>query len=150
MFFAYYTSNKKEMQMTKRGFTIIELMVVITILGIIFGMSIPIFNNRQAKFNANYSNIVDKLNMARQRAISTGENIMVAINDTSIATGTSDPLIFYHGIEIENAGTIPDTVFFQPDGSPDNLTSSVGEIIVSGLGYTRYIYITASGYIISE
>jgi len=138
------------MKMQKRGFTIIELMVVIVILGIVFGMSIPIFNNKQAKFNSNYSNFIDLLNVARQTAISTGENISVSIIDTGLIIGGKEPLYFYHGITVANASTIPDTIYFLPNGSPDVISSSMGDILISGFGYSRHIYVAASGYIISE
>ena len=51
--------------MNKKGFTLVELLVTIAILGIISGLSIPVIRNiNQQRINKRYSTYLDSLSYA--------------------------------------------------------------------------------------
>lgn len=59
---------------TARGFTLVEMSVVILILGLIVGFSIPAFVklNRTVQLKGTVQNLANQLQLARQTAIATG------------------------------------------------------------------------------
>jgi prepilin-type N-terminal cleavage/methylation domain-containing protein len=98
------------------GFTLIEIAVVILILGLLFGFSIPTFAAfRQSQMlEAATQNLVGQLRLGRQKAIglqheqkltfSVGTNRYV-VND--LATGeTFGPFQFPNGVVLEDASIV--------------------------------------------
>ncbi|MDD5275586.1 MAG: GspH/FimT family pseudopilin [Methylovulum sp.] len=62
------------------GFTLVELLVTIAIIGITLGLAVPSFNTfiSNTRMVSATNNLVDALNIARSKAISTHFNTVVA------------------------------------------------------------------------
>lgn len=130
----------------KKGFTIIEMLVVIVIIGVILGIAIPSFNNRSAKYNTNYRNLIDELNVAKQKAITTGNPI-----GFNIITGgfvcDNDTFDFYEGISLTSTDvSASDTLFFLGNG----MTNKSATIAISGLGYADTVLVTITGFVLAQ
>ncbi len=139
----------------RKGFTLIELMVVIVVIGVIAAFAIPGMNTSGKKFSTNYRNIADNINLARQKAIatnaavtinfvSTETSLMIIENDGSI----DDTFNFYSGIKLKakSSGSGITSLDFNPGGTPSN----DAVIEVNGFGKIDTIIVTLSGYILSR
>ncbi len=134
------------MRKQKRGFTIIELLTVIVIIGIILGMSIPAFNKRGAKYRSNRQNLIDELNVTKQKAVTTGSPVgFLLINDGFVAD--NDTFTLYEGISITSSDvSSTDTLYFFGNGT----TSSSAIMEISGYGYSDTVVVTLTGYILAQ
>ncbi len=59
---------------SQRGFSLIELMIVLTVLGLLLGFSIPSFHRLSSSYQlqAAAENIAGQIRLAREKAIATG------------------------------------------------------------------------------
>lgn len=77
-----------EPRKTNRAFTLVELIVVLAIVGIVFGMSFPFFARfaKGSKLTNAATNISTVLRTARSYAISKRKNYLVIINDQATSS----------------------------------------------------------------
>jgi type IV fimbrial biogenesis protein FimT len=76
---------------SERGFTLIELMVTITILAIVLGIAVPSFNNATlgSKLGSYANNLVASVNLARSEAIKRNTVLTLCVSaDGSNCTTT--------------------------------------------------------------
>lgn len=108
-----------------RGFTLIELMVTITVLAVLTVMAIPAFGNLAEKQNLNKSTqaLVNQLNNARSKAVLERKNITVNLNPTSaqktVGDGNGDsstPLIWISQGNAILKSSSPTEITFQLSG----------------------------------
>jgi prepilin-type N-terminal cleavage/methylation domain-containing protein len=144
------------------GFTLIEIAVVILILGLIFGFSIPTFRSyRQSQMlEAATQNLVGQLRLGRQKAISmqheqrltfsVGAN-RYAVMDLSTGQ-SSGPYSFPNGVVLEDAsivvgGVTGSTITALTDGR----YSGSGEFILrDSKGVRDTVSVQASGLALSR
>jgi type IV fimbrial biogenesis protein FimT len=76
---------------TARGFTLVELMIALTILGILIGMVAPSFNNAVlgGKLSAFSSSLVASTQLARSEAIKRNENVRICASSNGTSCGSS-------------------------------------------------------------
>jgi len=74
-----------------RGFTLVELMISLTILAILLGMAVPSFNNAVlgGKLSAFSSNLVASTQLARSEAIKRNEIVQVCASSNGTSCGVS-------------------------------------------------------------
>ncbi len=131
----------------KKGFSIIELLTVIVIIGIIVGMSIPYVNSKQAAFKSDYKNIVDVLNTSRQISITKNDTITVFLDSNKIYNNNgTDTLKFNKNIYLTIPGSTGDSLMFYPNGSVNNSFT----LVLHGVSRTDTIVVTLTGYVIHK
>ncbi len=77
--------------MGRRGFTLVELMVVVVVAGLLFGLSLPSFLSytRSLKEHGAREQLVQELRMARQTAVTAHSQIIIAFpGSTNVTTYT--------------------------------------------------------------
>jgi type IV fimbrial biogenesis protein FimT len=74
-----------------RGFTLIELMIAVTILAILLGMAVPSFNNAVlgGKLSAFSSDLVASTQIARSEAIKRNQVVQVCASSNGTTCGSS-------------------------------------------------------------
>jgi prepilin-type N-terminal cleavage/methylation domain-containing protein len=144
------------------GFTLIEIAVVILILGLLFGFSIPSFQSyRQSQMlEAATQNLVGQLRLGRQKAISMQHEQKLAFSVgtnrytvTDLSTGqTAGPFRFPTGVVLEDAsivvaGVTGSTITALTDGR----YSGSGEFILrDAKGVRDTVSVQASGLALSR
>lgn len=144
--------NKKMTRMKQQGFTLIELVVVITILGILAGIALPKFAAMQTHAR------IAKLNGAlgaMKGASAMAHGLLIAKGFPADYTGTPVPNILIEGTTAVYVNGYPnDNVIAELSGitSPDyviNASTNGQEIIQTDSGHPncRVIYVNAlAGY----
>jgi len=112
-----------------KGFTFIELLIIIIIIGILVGISLPQFRNNvnRLQLNSFSRELQSFMNYLHERAVVEGEVIYLAFDMDNNeywaqVKGKSQRLKTYHfpeGIKIE---TEENQINFYPDGSIDKTT----------------------------
>ena len=74
-----------------RGFTLIELMITITILAVLLGMAVPSFNNAVlgGKLSAFSSNLVASTQLARSEAVKRNQTVRMCASSNGTSCGVS-------------------------------------------------------------
>ena len=87
----------------RQGFTIVELIVVIAIVGMVLAIAIPYFGAamRRSRVTAEARQILVPLLKARLEAIKRGNNVLVEISTNSIKTSYRQALVF---VDTSNSG----------------------------------------------
>ena len=65
-----------------KGFTLIELMVTIAVLGIVAGMAAPSFGNiiKNQRFKSDTSDLINKIKQARTYAVLNHQDVTLKLN----------------------------------------------------------------------
>lgn len=107
---------------SQRGFSLIELMIVLTVLGLLLGFSIPSFHRLSSSYQlqATAENIAGQLRLAREKAIATGVQQPVHFGGTDYwtapASGVGGMWHLPRGIQYDWCGGTHDEYVFQTDG----------------------------------
>lgn len=128
-------------------------MVVIVIIGMVLAFSMPMFNSGQAKYNNTVNNIIDRMNVARQGAITQNQVALFYINADSFTLGSQcynfDKNIEVEGVKVlDGIGTVvsyENPIQFNPGG-----TSDFAILTITGYNRTTNIIIAPSGYILKS
>jgi type IV fimbrial biogenesis protein FimT len=141
----------------KRGITLVELMTIVSIIGIVTTMAIPQFGStvNRLKFRTSARNILSKLRLARSTAITNKQPFGVAFNeDTRTMTlflDIQNPSAFQFetGDSVISVDTLPDdfayiypvfggnAVVYRPNGSA-SATGTVQFVAYCGGDYINY------------
>lgn len=134
----------------KKGFTLIETLVVITIIGMIIGFALPRINSRQAKYNNTVNNIIDQLNMARQEASTKNIITQFFLSTDSFKYGNTvyrfpDKIFVYDYIN-DGVFTFASPIQFLPGGRADGVFAI---LVVDSIKLKEsLIYVFPSGYVL--
>jgi len=81
------TVKQPTCQQASRGFTIIELMIVVTLTAVLLAIAVPNFRDaiKKNQVTSNANGLVAALQRARSEAITRREEITVCAGDTSVA-----------------------------------------------------------------
>lgn len=129
----------------KAGFTLVELMIVIAIIAVISGVSVPAVNSMQGRhrFSGALRDVLLTLRQARLVAVEENETVMFTVD---VATGT------YQAFVDDGGGDATDTFgpFFNfPDGLPDAARNGLlnpGERIINEGSVPEGVSITATNF----
>ena len=77
-------------RLNERGFSLIELMVAITVLGLMIGFSIPSYQSYALtqKLRGTSENLVQTIQLQRSRAMATGQSVTLNFNTAAPAGWT--------------------------------------------------------------
>lgn len=119
----------------RRGFTLVELIVVVAILGILSSIGIPLYrdhieNSKNAVVAANAKVVASYINSVLIRC-STGEKVITIQSDTGVSQGTIDCQAAGHHANISPMLTIFAN-HFSPILGKNPYNKSLPAIIVSG------------------
>lgn len=78
--------------MTSRGFTLIELMITITILAILLGVGVPSFLDASlsSRLSSIANDLVASVQLARSEAIKRNSNVTVCVSSNGTDCGSGD------------------------------------------------------------
>jgi|WetSurMetagenome_2_1015567.scaffolds.fasta_scaffold931889_2 prepilin-type N-terminal cleavage/methylation domain-containing protein len=106
----------------ERGFSLVELAIVLVVMGLLFGFSIPSFQRLSSTYQLRGAteNIAGQLRLAREKAIATGVDQPIHIPSSTVyhihyASGVSTAWTLPNGITFTNP-TIGDWYYMAPDG----------------------------------
>lgn len=133
---------------SEQGFSLVELMIVITIFGMLVGLSVPNYRRyiqTQAMRGA-AENLVQTIHLQRARAMSTGQNVVVNFNTaaptgwTCMSEGFSYKAKLPNGVQYESVN--PTTLTLSRDG---RVNTSGTVVFVNRLGNRDTVSIQISG-----
>jgi len=139
-----------------RGFSAIELLTVIAVLGILVAMALPSFNNTIRRFRVNSASteITNVLQFARSQAIATRKQVNVAQTTNPDSSCTSADTTDWHcGIDVYvDAGTTIKTIP-SSDFKNVNVRINTGVISYNPLGFSTltngfaptYVWLSSDG-----
>jgi prepilin-type N-terminal cleavage/methylation domain-containing protein len=138
----------------ERGFSLIELMIVLVVLGLIIGYSIPTYNRYSTTLQLRGAgeNISGQLRLAREKAIATGAVQPVNFRSGSLgsgyrttpATGVGGAWFLPHGVTYAWETGADSTYVFQRDGRCDR---SGLIILQDGFGHRDTVSVQLSGFV---
>jgi uncharacterized protein (TIGR02596 family) len=115
----------------ERGFTLVELLVVMAVIGLVMGMAVPVMNamNKGSKLTASADSL--KFNLSEYRALAIAENIPVEVRffkSSDAGTAGERRVIGYQAgrYEIITGSSGSNSVFeFKPAGDAIRLSEGV-------------------------
>jgi prepilin-type N-terminal cleavage/methylation domain-containing protein len=139
----------------ERGFSLVELMIVLVVLGLIIGYSIPSFQRFSAtlQLRGASENIAGQLRLAREKAIATGVVQPVSFRygylgqsdyRTAPATGVGGSWRLPRGVTYAWGSGVESTFVFQRDGRCDRS----GLIVLQNVyGHRDTVSVLLSGFV---
>lgn len=139
----------------ERGFSLIELMIVLVVLGLIIGYSIPSFQRFSSTLQLRGAgeNVAGQLRLAREKAIATGVVQPVSFRygylgesdyRTTPATGVGGSWRLPRGVTYAWGSTAESTFVFQKDGRCDRS----GLIVLQNkYGHRDTVSVLLSGFV---
>ena len=140
---------------TERGFSLLELLVALTVFGILVGMSVPSFQRYSLtqRLHGTGENLVQTIQLQRSRAMATGNDVIINFNTTApagwtvISAGRSNRMDLPNGVTYVSAipasltlgrngrvNTSGEVVLKNDSAVPDSVTVSIQ---LSGLALVR-------------
>lgn len=103
----------------KNGFTMIELLIGITIMGILLALAIPSFSDLIARrrLDGIATELSTDLQYARTQSISTNANVSLVASATGYVIGTAKTITLDTrcSLSVVSPATLPITVTFEPN-----------------------------------
>ncbi len=129
----------------RRGFTLIELMVTIAVLGVIATMAAPSFSSMLAKqnLNADSRNLINTLNNAKTQAVLLRTTTTVHLN----TSGSNTNISYYWNPSKNNTLTSPsglNTVVFRNDGTTTSVSTDTSFVICNSKSNTTKTFSLSS------
>jgi prepilin-type N-terminal cleavage/methylation domain-containing protein len=110
------------LDLRQRGFSLVELAIVLVVMGLIFGFSVPSFQRISSsyKLRGAAENVAGQLRLAREKAIATGLQQPIHIPSSSIyhvhyTTGVSTAWTLPRGVTFTNP-TVGSWYHMESDG----------------------------------
>jgi prepilin-type N-terminal cleavage/methylation domain-containing protein len=113
----------------ERGFSLIELMVAIVVLGLLIGFSVPSYQTYALtqKLRGTSENLMQTINLQRSRAMATGQSVTINFNTGAPAGWT------VMSASRQNQTTLPNGITYA-SANPGSLTlTRDGQVNNSGL-----------------
>lgn len=147
--------------MKNKGFTLIELMVVIIIMGLMAGLSVPAItgNLPTYRLNNDIRSVTNGLMLARSYAISSGVPYLCTFTKDASSYRIVKDENTNHAVDVGEKTTVTQlsrgitinsatvTIIFSPRGNAD---VSGNVTLINNKNMTRTVYVPLSGTIILE
>lgn len=137
---------------SQRGFTLIEIIIIVVILGIVAGIVYPVFNNTNSTIFSEATNdqFAVLLQNASMLAMATGKSTLVEFESNKITVWSARG--------VEEAQTLPNinittnlpgnVLVYNPKGKPVLGTSNTGVVTISGNNINFQLTIYPDGRIV--
>jgi len=113
----------------QRGFSLIELMVAITIFGLLIGFSVPAYQSYALtqKLRGTSENLVQTIQLQRSRAMATGQSVTINFNTAAPAAWT------VLGGSISNQNALPRGITYASANPTSIVVDRFGRVNTSAL-----------------